>query len=62
MAKETATDKAAEKVAAARKKNLDLAITHIQKEFGEAAIMRMGDENCIVRLCCCFGYEAGACR
>jgi len=47
MAKETATDKAAEKVAAARKKNLDLAITHIQKEFGEAAIMRMGDENCI---------------
>ena len=47
MAKETVTDKAAEKVAAARKKNLDLAITHIQKEFGEAAIMRMGDENCI---------------
>ena len=34
-----------EKVAAARKKNLDLAINHIQKEFGETAIMRMGDEH-----------------
>lgn len=41
------TDKAAEKIALARKKNLDLAITHIQKEFGEAAIMRMGDESCV---------------
>ncbi len=47
MAKETPAEKASEKVAAARKKNLDLAITHIQKEFGEAAIMRMGDERCI---------------
>ena len=47
MAKETAAEKAAEKIASARKKNLDLAITHIQKEFGEAAIMRMGDENCV---------------
>jgi hypothetical protein len=35
MAKETITEKAAEKIALARKKNLDLAITHIQKEFGE---------------------------
>lgn len=34
-----------EKLAAARKKNLDLAISHIQKEFGETAIMRMGDEH-----------------
>jgi recombination protein RecA len=47
MAKETITEKAAEKIALARKKNLDLAITHIQKEFGEAAIMRMGDESCV---------------
>jgi len=42
---EIAADKAAEKVHQARKKNLDLAITHIQKEFGETAIMRMGDEH-----------------
>ena len=40
-------DKAAEKMAEARKKNLDLAISSIQKEFGETAIMRMGDEHCM---------------
>ncbi|BCX47656.1 DNA recombinase RecA [Haloferula helveola] len=34
-----------EKLADARKRNLDLAISQIQKEFGEAAIMRMGDEH-----------------
>jgi recombination protein RecA len=33
-----------EKLAAARMKNLELAISHIQKEFGETAIMRMGDK------------------
>lgn len=32
-----------EKLAAARKKNLDLAISQIQKDFGETAIMRLGD-------------------
>lgn len=37
-------DKAAEKLNEARRKNLDLAISSIQKEFGETAIMRMGDE------------------
>ena len=42
-----ARDKAAEKMAEARKKNLDLAISAIQKEFGETAIMRMGDEHCM---------------
>lgn len=42
MAKDT-TDAQAEKLATARKKNLELAISHIQKEFGETAIMRMGD-------------------
>ncbi len=42
-----ARDKAAEKLAEARKKNLDLAISSIQKEFGESAIMRLGDENCV---------------
>lgn len=43
--KETATETAAEKLKDARRKNLELAITHIQKEFGETAIMRMGDEH-----------------
>ncbi len=38
-----AVDKGAEKLAAARRKNLDLAIGQIQKDFGEAAIMRLGD-------------------
>jgi len=42
-----AADAAAAKLAEARKRNLDLAISHIQKEFGEAAIMRLGDENCV---------------
>ncbi len=42
-AKTTSEDTAADKLADARKRNLDLAISHIQKEFGEAAIMRMGD-------------------
>ena len=37
------TPKADDKVAAARKKNLDLAISQIQKDFGETAIMRLGD-------------------
>lgn len=43
--KETAAEAAAEKLKDARLKNLELAITHIQKEFGETAIMRMGDEH-----------------
>jgi len=34
-----------DKVAAARKKNLDLAIIQIQKDFGESAIMRLGDDT-----------------
>ena len=42
-AKTTSDDTASDKLAEARKRNLDLAISHIQKEFGEAAIMRMGD-------------------
>ncbi len=36
-------NKADDKLAAARKKNLDLAISQIQKDFGETAIMRLGD-------------------
>ncbi|MFT4175452.1 MAG: recombinase RecA [Luteolibacter sp.] len=42
-AKQSSEEIASEKLAEARKRNLDLAISNIQKEFGEAAIMRMGD-------------------
>jgi recombination protein RecA len=46
MATKTSTDTAAtDKLQEARKRNLDMAISQIQKEFGEAAIMRMGDEH-----------------
>lgn len=41
----TPEDSASDKLAEARKRNLDLAISNIQKEFGETAIMRMGDEH-----------------
>jgi recombination protein RecA len=46
-AKASAEESANEKLQEARKRNLDLAIAHIQKEFGEAAIMRLGDERCV---------------
>ncbi len=42
-AKQTSEESAVEKFNETRKRNLDLAISGIQKEFGEAAIMRMGD-------------------
>jgi len=46
MATKTAAEvTAAEKLQDARKRNLDLAIAQIQKEFGESAIMRMGDDS-----------------
>jgi recombination protein RecA len=46
MATKTAAEvTATEKIQDARKRNLDLAISQIQKEFGESAIMRMGDEH-----------------
>ena len=38
-----AEDPAAAKIAAARSKNLDLAIQQIQKDYGEGSIIRMGD-------------------
>jgi len=41
----TAEEKAAAKISAARAKNLDLAIQQIQKDYGENAIIRMGDEH-----------------
>lgn len=39
------TDKENNRIAEARAKNLDLAISQIQKDFGEAAIMRLGTDN-----------------
>ena len=41
--KAPAEDPAAAKMAAARSKNLDLAIQQIQKDYGEGSIIRMGD-------------------
>lgn len=43
MSNETPLSPKAEKLAAARKRNLDLALSQIQKDFGENAIMRLGD-------------------
>lgn len=43
MSNETPLSPEAEKLAAARKRNLDLALSKIQKDFGENAIMRLGD-------------------
>jgi len=45
--KQSAEETATEKLNEARKRNLDLAISHIQKEFGESAIMRLGDDRCV---------------
>ena len=46
-AKQTSEESASEKLNEARKRNLDLAIAHIQKEFGESAIIRLGDDRCV---------------
>lgn len=43
--KKNTPSKAEDKASTARKRNLDLAISQIQKDFGETAIMRMGDEH-----------------
>ena len=43
MSNETPLSPEAEKLAAARKRNLDLALSQIQTDFGENAIMRLGD-------------------
>ena len=43
MSNETPLSPEAEKLAAARKRNLYLALSQIQKDFGENAIMRLGD-------------------
>lgn len=38
-------DSAAQKIADARARNLDLALQQIQKDFGEGAILRLGDDQ-----------------
>lgn len=42
--KESSSEPVSNKVAEARAKNLDLAIQQIQKDYGEGAILRMGEE------------------
>lgn len=43
--KESAAESTSNKVAEARARNLDLAIQQIQKDYGEGAILRMGEEH-----------------
>ena len=47
MATKTEEKTGADKVTAARNKNLDLAIQQIAKDFGDGAIMRLGDEKIV---------------
>ncbi|MBL9178072.1 MAG: recombinase RecA [Verrucomicrobiaceae bacterium] len=43
--KETAAEPSTNKIAEARARNLDLAIQQIHKDYGEGAILRMGEEH-----------------
>ena len=45
MATKTEEKPSADKLVAARNKNLDLAIQQIAKDYGDGAIMRLGDEK-----------------
>jgi len=47
MAAKTEEKPAEDRVIAARNKNLDLAIQQIAKDYGEGAIMRLGDHNIV---------------
>src|SRR5437764_1131495 len=47
MATKTEEKTGADKVIAARNKNLDLAIQQIAKDYGEGAIMRLGDDKIV---------------
>ncbi len=47
MATKTEEKTATDKLTAARNKNLDLAIQQIAKDYGEGAIMRLGDEKIV---------------
>src|ERR1051326_1420641 len=43
----TKTEPSEDKLIAARNKNLDLAIQQIAKDYGDGAIMRLGDEKVV---------------
>jgi hypothetical protein len=47
MATKTEEKAAADRLNAARNKNLDLAIQQIAKDYGEGAIMRLGGERIV---------------
>src|SRR6059058_1838018 len=47
MATKTEEKTGADKLTAARNKNLDLAIQQIAKDYGEGAIMRLGDDKIV---------------
>ena len=47
MAAKTEQKTSEDKVTAARNKNLDLAIQQIAKDYGEGAIMRLGDDKIV---------------
>ena len=47
MPTKTEEKPAVDKVTAARNKNLDLAIQQIAKDYGEGAIMRLGDDHIV---------------
>ena len=47
MASKTEDKPSEDKIAAARNKNLDLAIQQIAKDYGEGAIMRLGDDKIV---------------
>ena len=47
MPAKTAEKIGEDKVTAARNKNLDLAIQQIAKDYGDGAIMRLGDEKIV---------------
>src|SRR5947199_5251019 len=47
MATKTEEKTGADKLTVARNKNLDLAIQQIAKDYGDGAIMRLGDEKIV---------------
>ncbi|HEY2801054.1 MAG TPA: recombinase RecA [Chthoniobacterales bacterium] len=47
MASKTEDKPSEDKIAAARNKNLDLALQQIAKDYGEGAIMRLGDDKIV---------------
>ena len=47
MATKTEEKPSEDKISAARNKNLDLAIQQIAKDYGEGAIMRLGDDKIV---------------